>query len=273
MKIVLSSSSLKAFWRCPAYFHRRYVLCKDSGSSLALEFGTAIHCALEAHYLGKDWRPALDEAYSSSQILQEVSGRCDKDHARTLMKAYLKHWAGESLKCKRTEFKHEMEIAPGIWYGGTIDMEITYNGVDMLADHKTGYYNNFAQTCEPNIQPVGYVMLAQDMGLAVDSLLWNGLQTAHKKVETDPAACFSRNIVAVPAEKIAALKESIRCAGEKILDNLESGRWAQHEGEACNMYNKRCEFADVCMAPSSLRSTLLANMPETKDDSHFRVDT
>lgn len=50
----LSPSSLALYDRCPALFHRRYVLGISDPPTLPMAFGSAVHAGMEAHHRGKD---------------------------------------------------------------------------------------------------------------------------------------------------------------------------------------------------------------------------
>lgn len=58
--LTLTYSSIDTFQRCPRLYHFRYELLKDSGTTEAMTFGSAVHSALEAIWGGSAPPPSDD---------------------------------------------------------------------------------------------------------------------------------------------------------------------------------------------------------------------
>lgn len=70
----LSPSRLWAYDRCPGVYRDRYILKLEQAASYEREFGTAVHCGLEAHFKGLDHEMAFLIAWRLAQKTLKAAG-------------------------------------------------------------------------------------------------------------------------------------------------------------------------------------------------------
>lgn len=163
----------------------------------------------------------------------------------------------------RVEVAMSLDLKPWLTYRGRMDMvanEVT-TGAIVGVEHKTTYYLNeaFLNKARLSDQVTGYIYLMKET-IAPDAIgiYWNALQTAPRKILTDPGSCFSRNLTRRTDEQLWEWeKRTIRTA-ERIREDIESGVFSPNFPDACCAWNSLCAFADVCQAPRDDRDAILS---------------
>jgi PD-(D/E)XK nuclease superfamily len=196
--VALSTQSLiNTFRRCPqkvSYSHvegikRRYITSDEH----PLERGNWLHVLLERHYKGEDWKVMhgrLTKGFDQlsdheKEELGDLPAECE-----TLMKGYLWHWGADrkdplhGWKIHEVEFKVETTFPNGDIFQGKCDLLVEDDLGLWIVDHKTkNRLPDFSMRLK-DIQSVGYVKAAREMGIPVSGFIWNYLWT---KPPTKPA--------------------------------------------------------------------------------------
>ena len=164
--------------------------------------------------------------------------------------------------------------ATEIWYRGTIDAAVTELSTEKIVglEHKTTYYLNeaFLNRARLNDQVTGYIhLLRENVHPDIDTMIWNALQTAPRKIQTDPGACFARTSTRRTREQLQDWRENTICTCRRILHDLEEESYETDMPNGCVQWNSMCPFADVCNAPSAVREEiLLSNYVDNPWEGH-----
>lgn len=157
--LTLDNTMLSDWKTCPRLFwlrHRRFLVPRKT--SVALEFGAALHKGLDVYY-SKD-RNVLEAVMAFTKLFQQYEGLDDR---RTLLKgaellsAYHTAFAGEPWEDHGGELYFEVEIAPALNYCGIIDRIGRFQEEWTVHDFKSSTMPG-AFVVRPNDQFTGYVM-------------------------------------------------------------------------------------------------------------------
>lgn len=175
-----SHSSTSTFRRCKFRFAELY--CGEEGfteeeeiPSPGARLGKAGHLALQAFYSGTPYKTAEEWAYQNFAPTGEDELK-EFNRLRTTLSIYWAHTLTDRWKVKEVE----LEVKVG-QYMGIFDLIVeTANGQIFIVDHK---FQKSKQTSHLSVTPQVsfYLMMAREMGLKVDGLLYNIIPTG-----TDP---------------------------------------------------------------------------------------
>lgn len=154
------------------------------------------------------------------------------------------------------------KLTDRITYKGTMDMAAQdFNGNVHGVEHKTTYYLNeaFLNKARMSDQVTGYIFLLQEnVHPDVNSVVWNALQTAPRKIQTSPEECFSRTTTRRTPEQMLEWRENTILTVERMIEDIEREKFVKNMPDACCAWNSLCAFADVCNSPWASRKEILA---------------
>ncbi len=179
--LVLSHSQLDLFGQCPQKWYRRYVLKEPDVIGAPLIMGRAFHKAIEENFLYRlEHGVDLDEAAVVKSFKDRFNDEADKPtyiDLETLTEDKV-DWDGEDPKELREqgaravaryhkqhapflepaeiEQWYQLEVSPGIWLVGVIDLLTTKGSV---IDYKLVNYAWRAEKTEMSMQPTCYAAL------------------------------------------------------------------------------------------------------------------
>lgn len=237
-----SHSSTSTFRRCLYRFNELYVLPEDREdepeivSGTGARLGKAGHLALKAYYSNLGIQTALDYAYEEFAVRDENDMKEFK-RLQKVMQFYFKVAATDKWQVLEVE----KEVRTG-QYMGIFDLIITVpSGQTYIVDHKF-QRSKSVHSLAINNQISFYLMLARELGLKVDGLLYNIIPTG----EAEPV---------YPVRKIC-----FRSAA--FLDNFKLGVDAQIE----EMRNFQIQpkpyrnFTDNCLWDCPIKEYCISRM-------------
>lgn len=255
----VSPSRMASFNHCQRQHHYGYVeklQKKPSTSDIALDVGTLVHAALEAHYKGS--------LYPIPQDGGEVSLK-----AEAAMNAYLP-FAGlndrwEVVDVEKT-FEIPIEDKPGWIFTGRLDMPVKIEGELWVVDHKTGSQHWSAERINLEAQLKLYTIAASELyNTPVRGGIYNFIRITSRagRWHGDPLR------VTLPYTEQAlatAYDEMIATIDQMEAQSASSLQPTRNAGTHC----KWCQFYQLCDADyyGSDRDSLIADLyqPKVRDD-------
>ncbi len=256
--LVFDSSSMMTAERCKRRFYWSYVRhLKPVDRQLALEFGSAIHLALENWYTYYDVERALQEFHENWTDLLADNIRTH-ENAEKMLRAYFVHYSHEPFKIISLE--HGFRVPLGDFeFCGRYDAVIIWDGLALVFDHKTtarltqSYFKQF----RPNFQVSGYIWAARrTLDIEVSGMMINLLHVLTKSYN------FMREIIPREQWELDAF-EDIAIAIMKDLsqrDQTTRDDWPECWA-ACGDYGG-CPYRDLC----------ITNEPERLVEMQFKVE-
>jgi|TARA_R110002096_G_scaffold402245_1_gene599474 hypothetical protein len=252
MKVIdkLDNSMMMEFASCPRKFYYRYALnltSKDGSAIFKPEFGSALHSALEVHYLGEGEQKAI-EAFVKHWMPYEGH---DVKNIRSCAKGikiveeYIKTFPFESEHFEVVE-KKDVELAGAIDMGNFLflfraDLLVRdkNNGSYKVLDHKTTAYKGFL-TPKPNQQLCGYAYaLGEQTGEKIETAILNILHFTKLQIN------FMREEISFPTDYIQhEWVKDVRLWAETIANSCRIDHFPKNTGQ-CTAYGG-CQFIHLC---------------------------
>jgi hypothetical protein len=251
-------SIISSFQTCRRKFYWEHVRnLRPKVKGLALEFGGAIHDALDAYYIAPQG--------SGLEIAQSVFEQKFKDregeelrtvaNGKKMLEVYARKYKDEPFKVLGKPEAGFVFPIGDILFGGRIDLPIEWDGQAWIMEHKTTtrlsstYFDQF----ELDKQPTGYIIAAEEcMGRKIQGCLINVMEpwkdlirpTAKSKAPED-------HFLRKPLTRSDFLKERFKLNVLRIVRDIkwceENNEWQEAEKkEVCQYYNRPCPFLDLC---------------------------
>lgn len=258
--MIYDNSSIQAYKDCHERYRLRFIeaLVKrtDGLESHDINFGSATHAALEAHYKGQ----SVDQAKSVFEA--EYGVQLDlEDKAKTLenglnmIEAYIKHYASEdkSFEVLEVEQPDEVELAPGIKFVVKRDTVIRQQGCIYVLEHKSTKKSltfDYWQQFEPNSQLSAQTYSCIKKYGECSGVIVNALQVGHREraYKGEPAGAyfkFQRQVFNRTKEQVEAWRQDTLGWIAKIEANRVGAKdlsWLKNEGQC-----RFCSFKEVCI--------------------------
>lgn len=263
-------SSLSCWRKCPEMFHNLLVRrFKEPVEAEPLLIGTAVHSGLEAMYSGDDWRKALTEAVSSSDLGYKGQGeKGSLPHLVSLLEEYENYYGNPDhtfvpLKngSPKIEMHLEKRVTELVTFQGKVDM-LVKDGVSgnlICVDHKTTsdlrYFQNKADN---NDQATGYMYLCTQNGYKCTQFAFNVLTTATRFLGK-PHKLFARHLTTRNDWHFEDFQDRLLRDAVRIVEDLESGMYSANKPDACTLYNRLCPYYNVCSTEPVRRQEFLEN--------------
>lgn len=253
-------STLSSFQTCRKkyYFeHIRHLKPKLKGA--ALEFGGAIHEALDAYYSLDDKTQSIflaKEAFKANWKDREGDEIRTIDNGLKLLDWYAKRYQHEPFKVVGKPETGFVFVIGDILFGGRIDLPVEWDGNLWIMEHKTttrlanGYFNQY----ELDKQVTGYIIAAEEhfKGRKVHGCIVNVMEpwkelirpTAKSKAPEDH---FARS----PITRSQMIKDRFKLNVQRIVRDIkwchENDEFMEAEKkEVCQYYNRPCPYLQLC---------------------------
>jgi hypothetical protein len=289
-KLILSFSVLNEWRRCPRKFMHRYVqslVPKTEGERGALDFGSSVHKYFEKVLGGATHEESLAEAKTSLA----ADGFRSQVHLDGLIAAYREKYPSEDFEVIATEKEFEVVLPFAdcqVLWRAHADAVIKFkDGRLAILEHKTSSSNllfGWMPRMLPNAQAVGYVWAAQSSGLALDSILFNAMSTDQKLLNPDYAPkkrtgeigerplLFLRHELNIEPWMVQEWLRDVTRDVRKIIADIESGSFTQNAPDACTVFNRPCEFRDICLTWPTARDTMIESAFKLEPWKGFEVE-
>lgn len=278
--LVIDNSRLEPFTTCPRLAQYRVVRKRTlSRSHSSLEFGKALHKAMEVRYTHPDINDPSDELFTRQvEVLQKDFEKIilEPDDFRTLDRAidivqkYNSYYRIEPFVVATKDGKPYVELSFAIPLGevdgikiiwtGRIDLVIQDDKGFFVMDHKTTsmlgatYFQDFLISQ----QMIGYVFSARILtGLPIQGVVINAL-VSRKPTKTGTAVEFSREKIYFTEEHIEEWRTDVLHIAADFIRNVKRDYFPKHTKWCMGKYGK-CEFHEVCTLPPTQREILLTS--------------
>lgn len=254
-KRIWDYSTISTFQTCRRKYywqHLRHLRPRVKG--VALEFGSAIHDALDAYYVS-----GLDAAKLMFEL--KYADR-EGDELRTVANGlkmldwYAKKYQHEPFKVLGKPESGFVFVIGDFLFGGRIDLPVEWDGQLWIMEHKTttrltqGYFDQF----DLDKQPTGYIIAAEHYfkdrkvaGCIINVLEpWKELIRPTTKSKT-PEDHFLRK----PITRSQMLKERFLLNIQRLVRDI---KWCEENNEfqeaekkeVCLYYNRPCPYLQLC---------------------------
>jgi len=267
--------------------HKDFALL-DKGSPL--EFGTFIHEFMERIYAKESGKAVVKDVLlkAAQTNLVKVPERKLRSvkHLEDLMESYLKHYPDLFEKFQvyehegkaMLEFEYDFLLTPPgttpeiVWRQHFDGVLKDKHGILKMFEHKTCSGNlafELINRMLPNDQPVGYVYGARHMGLDVSRVLFNGLCTQQttlkafmskdyrdayvKRYKKIPAPLFMQHEIHIEDWMLEEWRENVLKDSLRLIEDIESLTFSKSAPDACQAFNSRCKYAEICLTHPEAR--------------------
>lgn len=277
------TSRIDLYNTCPRrYFYRHemhLIPLEGESNGDALNFGSAIHSGLEAHYKGVGWD--LVQCPHRNPIDEECPF-CRDGQTRRMFANFLKKFPSSFESERRTQitglrllanyvghYKSEPFVVHAVeqpvifqiddWYFvGKIDLLVTWPDWH-ITDHKTAgrVSDNYHRSFKIHVQITGYMIaVSHAIGEPVNKAIINTLVPPMGNKPVDPDKAFVRRITTRTPEDFEEWYQTVRTTVADIRRSRQTGNWPQRPS-GCFSYNRQCEFWDVCTVSRSAKPGIL----------------
>lgn len=277
---VLDYSILRAFIACPRRFYYRHELGlvrKDAEPSFALEFGVALHSALQMWESSgridalaiKKFLEVFQNEEPSKQTKRGVqTPTYSKIYGCSLLSAYFQKYGTDTRKVLETEIAVGEELADRMFLVGRVDKILESKQGVVYADYKSTKYVDGLQTII-NPQFMGYKYIVQKLlGVKVSG----ELDILPVTKTQDPAELLRRIPFDYSDYSMAKWRESVVASVQEIElcrhNKFFPQRWD------CKPFFKDCTFLPLCTVQDDVNEKqLIASMYDVQHwDPFAEVD-
>jgi hypothetical protein len=254
----LQSSQLSTLMECPRKWYYQYHLWRGVPASGPMVKGTTFHLlgelhlkqgveldhlheAVKAHPQAKELLPYFFEAY---QGYLDWYARYKDDQ-----------WQLFEIDGKPSiEVEFKLELASNIFFWGKFDQLRTNGHKTCIFDWKVtsaALTEYFFRKFELSCQTFAYSFAGKAFFPDMDGFFIDGVQLKDGKQD------FQRRYFPLVPALDEFVAETTRL-GNWILEHIHNENFFEHRWTGCiNKYNRKCEFADVCLASPHRRKALL----------------
>ena len=274
----LDSTKLETLQMCPQKYAWRFEenLRSTTDDKSALDFGFAIHAALEQLYRGDAFDtvecPLGPCAFCKGDGIPSMAATFlrnyptdpdDPKNPRTrnrgieMLHGYLSHWSVEPFKVLAVEVPFELAFGD-FNYVGRMDLVVEWNGRILPLDHKTTsqFGHLFERQFKLSSQCSGYIQACSVVtGENVTEACINALRITSRISEES----FFRTITSRTPDEIDRWKWEADAAMRRIREYRRDNMWPRNAPYSCVAYGKLCEYYQLCstgpMAQATLKQT------------------
>jgi hypothetical protein len=266
--ISLDNTAANLFRACPSRF--KYRMMHDL---VPIAEHEAEHPTLKLHY-GIAWHSAMDVLYKSKSV-QKAQATFEAGAAGLEQDTYNRQTIGRGvsdLDEYALRYEHELSTlelldaeviataeigAIGEWrvlYHGAIDkvLRLTPGGPVRVRDHKTTSYVSQGTAVQYQLsnQMLGYAWLIQKF-LGYNDLTVDVDIVGVTRVK--PPSEFVRTEVRATPTLLTEWEKEIMHTASMMLACYDADTWPRYGERACYMYNRRCDFFDICSVDEDFR--------------------
>lgn len=268
-------SMLNTYQVCQRRFYYRHVRhLVTSRRQTPLEFGSAIHAALDTWYKEGDEAKALGDF---RRVWEEKGGDSTDDVKRTgelgikIIRGYCKKYAQEPFETVDIEIPFQIQIGE-YNYIGRMDKVIKWDGITGPLDHKTSSqlgYHTFDQY-NPNMQLDGYMYACRQ--LYDENCYWavpDLLCTAKTKAGTPDG--FQRKKETRTDDQIEAFPNIFTVLAKEVSRSMELDQFIPCYS-SCTYYGS-CPYRQICMESKEIQERVINTFyTEDKWDPRNDID-
>lgn len=228
--MIIRYSMLDSFTKCPANFHKTYILGeKDESKSSALEYGTALHLGIKAILDGDDGVANFTMYWDSLREVNMIFYRYGWQELRDLaVNKFLPNF--ERLHAKKftkivQELTLEMPFLGEHTLQGTPDIVCEYEGLPAVFDWKSSSTEYKRTKLDKNPQLYIYAALSKHNSLTLP-------MTLGYKVFRKDAASIQTLKKELHIENLDAMMKNVENIAKAMLRTIETKEW-YHCHETC----------------------------------------
>ena len=250
--IYIDNTMASSFNSCPRKFYWRHVLhlVNKGGTPAALEYGKAIHFALETLYKGGTLEDTL-HAFLKDFNPDDGDAKRNVENGLITLEGYYNKWIPEHFVIKEVEVAGSIELSNDCLFAYRMDLLVEYLGGVYICEHKTTGNMRWLVP-KPNHQISGYVYAGKTLGFDMDGAIINllGVYSVNSKIKMDDR--FQRNITTRTAEDLEEWRHYILTTKASI-DSCVEQRWFPQYTHSC--WN--CTYQDLCnSSPKALEQVI-----------------
>lgn len=252
-------STLSSFQTCRKKYYFEHIRhLKTTTKGAALQFGGAVHSALDIYYSTEDKSQGL---LNAKLVFEKEWQDREGDELRTvenglkMLDAYADKYRHEPFKALGKPEQGFVFPIGDILYGGRIDLPVEWDGNLWIMEHKTttrlsgGYFDQY----DLDKQVTGYIIAAEETfkrkvyGCVVNVMEpWKEVKTKTARTKA-PEDHFAR----APITRSDDLKERFKINVQRIVRDIkwceETGEYMEAEKkEVCQYYNRPCPYLQLC---------------------------
>lgn len=240
--LYVDNTMLQCFARCPRQYywrHVRHLVPSTTGGSPALNFGRAIHKALEERYKGQD----LESQLRSFKETLDPSAIDDKRNFETgllLLLDYDKKWGKEQWEVLGVEESLTFELAKDVLFCARIDLRVKMMGSVYVVEHKTsGRAGWFVP--RPNHQLSGYSYGGRLVGGEAEGAIVNILYVYAPSTKKSMNDKFHRAMTHREDIELEEWRHWVMWQ-KGLIDRCIESKWFPIQTNECF----RCVYKDLC---------------------------
>lgn len=241
---LLDHSAMAMYSLCKRKFYYTYTLgLTTKTKAMPLVRGGAIHKGLAEWYTNFNEARAVTAAKEAYTLDEPI-----KPTVEDVLVGYARTYPEDDFTVKYVEVPMAMPMGD-FWYIGEADLIVNYRGDDIIIEHKTtstapvGWESRF----KIDHQTIGYVALAQAMGLNVSGIVLNLIRTT-KNIEYQRAPFF-------PSQDLIDewYEDTLQVAND-IYNRKDNYERCHKNTDACYNWNRACQFMEPCVSAGDYRS-------------------
>lgn len=262
----LQSSQLTTFYECPRKWYYNYHLWRGIKPNDAMKRGSCFHQMAEFYFKDKIELTMMREAIS------DYSEECGENlidffgEVFPVFIAYLPHYERSDYEIievdgkPAVELEFKLELTDSINYRGKFDSIRRRGNKLFIFDWKVtsmSLTNWFFQKFELGPQNFSYSFTGKECFTDLNGFFIDAIQIKNEKHD------FKMQYFPLVNMLDEFIAEVIRI-GEWINAHIDNEDYFEHRYTACiNRYNRKCEFADVCLcAPARRKNVLYSDLYE-----------
>jgi hypothetical protein len=252
-------SMISTFQTCRRKYYWQYIRhLRPQIKGAALEFGGAIHDALDIFYSNPDRDAGIVQAVAHFQKNYKTP---EGDTLRTvengvkMLTWYSVKYKGERMKVQGKPEEGFVFFIGDVLFGGRLDLPVEWDGQLWIMEHKTTSrltYDYFAQF-ELDKQPTGYIIALEEFtGRKCAGAIINAMEPwVELKRPTAKSKKPEDHFLRKPIVRSDMLKERFRYNVQAIVRDI---RWCEENDEfqeaekkeVCFYYNRPCPYLSLC---------------------------
>ena len=258
MEKIWDYTSLNTFLQCrKKYYYWGVRHLQSLSTAPALEFGKAVHDALDVYYGETNQADGLAKALAifratyqdrDGEILRTVA------NGEKMLKWYAIVYKDEPfVPLGKPEIGFVFPIGDILW-GGRMDLPVLWQGDLYIMEHKTtgAIRANYFRQFNPNMQISSYIAAAQEylgrdcLGCIVNAMEpWNEPKRTTPKTKR-PEEHFVRDPITRTKEQLSDFKTDVQRIVRDIGECHKKGEWYPNQSQ-CFSYNYACPYRELCM--------------------------
>ena len=238
---ILDNTMLSDFDTCPTRYYWRHIrsLVLVDDNRAPLDFGTAMHSALEAFYQSGDMKSAFT-AFVLAMKNAATDDTRSLENGIKILYEYFEKWNPEPFQVVQVETAIQWELSRDLIFCGKIDLIIKWNNQIHIVDHKTSaQINNFCP--KPNHQFTGYIFGAKVLGHNPVGAMINLVAVLSPNTKIPLMDRFHRVLTTRTEFELNDWKHHVLSVQQRIIQAIDSNYF-----EKCTTQCTWCPYKKLC---------------------------